>query len=287
MMLNCLNYCRLTVTALFLFVVVSGVQAQVCNYKKTYLYRDIYTEEVASRLFLGNRQFKIGISKVDGRWISFEWSDRPENIVTPEAAVDFKVDGTWMVEANGAKYIRHHWLTDPNNHSATLHVVLSVNGYELDCQYEVRSGTPRLFRRAEVLNNQSTAQVEGFRFSVPGLVFANAADSQIEQPTTLSDYSFAVTYDRTATAADMKDSREGAAIFATATNRWNTVLGSWMMSENDSDNFSSSVTGVEKLSFQHEELRTQTLRAGQPASSREHRLYWAKGQDTELVAMHR
>jgi len=163
------------------------------------LCRDIAVQEGPDRLLFGNSRLKLEIRKAGGEWLALTAKGVPGNIIAydqPTAAVDFCLDGEWMIQRHGAALVRYDTSVDRRRKAAALHLVLGViptapqgpYQFELTCTYTLFAGRGRLERSARLLRNAggkasaSVCHMEGFAFRLPGVAVGDPAECTVDVP---------------------------------------------------------------------------------------------------------
>ena len=86
----------------------------------------ITLSEAADRVTLKNNRLVIDISKEHGEWLGFSLDGRDliNYQIPPQVPVDFKVDGQWLIETHGCRFVGFH--AHEEEDKVSLHIHLGV-----------------------------------------------------------------------------------------------------------------------------------------------------------------
>lgn len=96
----------------------------------SFLYRDIYLQEEPGLLTFGNSKISLQVNSFTGEWASLTAEGIPGSLVTPinlAGAIDFRIDGVWMIEQHGATLLKHQVEIDRMRNGVSLRLIFGVS----------------------------------------------------------------------------------------------------------------------------------------------------------------
>lgn len=206
-----------------------SIHEQPPNDNSPHQFRDIALTPSASEIVFSNQQLTLRFDRHDGAWVSLNAAGLEENMIAagkPAAATDFRIDGQWMLETQGATFLRQKWNVDETRGSASLQMVYGVGArkpfsfiperwkdrapapsdayappenyeFELTSSYTLFPNERRIERSATLVRNlskdffhSSFRRLDGFLFIVPSAVVEHSNDCTVEVPGPVYTYSF-------------------------------------------------------------------------------------------------
>ncbi len=181
-------------------------------------------------IVFSNRLLTMRFDRSNGAWTAMEAAGLDGSLIAPgkpAAAIDVRIDGRWIVESEGATFLRHRWAVDEQRGgAASLQMVYGVVArppvsfiperwkdrapapadayappenyeFELVVNYTLLPGQRRLERFATLTRNlskdffhSSFRRLDGFLFILPSAVVGRSADCTVEVPGPVYTYSF-------------------------------------------------------------------------------------------------
>lgn len=192
-------------------------------------FRDITLIPSANEIAFSNQQLTLRFDRRDGGWMSLNAAGLKDNMIAPGrpvAAIDFRIDGSWMLETRGATFLRQKWTVDEAQGSASLQMIYGVGvrkpfsfvperwkdrapvpsdayappenyEFELTSIYTLFPNERRIERSATLVRNlskdffhSSFRRLDGFLFILPSAVVEDSSDCTVEVPGPVYTYSF-------------------------------------------------------------------------------------------------
>ena len=230
---------------------------------------DIGLTDNAGRLTFGNARLKLEFGPA-GEWLALAAEGVPGNLIAPAAgppagrgpaggegpAVDFRVDGEWMVARHGARLLRRETQIDKERRRVSLLLVFAVGpradvdgkegGQPAACEFELTTvwtllaGEGRLDRSARLARGAGgcpaaavSRRMEGFRFDIPGAAVGDPADGVVDVPGPWFPKTFVAPATPYAALKDKSIGFHGApdggfGILAVGNRRLGVTLAAWM-----------------------------------------------------------
>lgn len=249
-------------------------------------YEDIYFSRQARRLIFGNAKLRLEFDAINGNWLAFGAQALPESIIASASkAMDFRLDGAWIVERHGATLLRHEVSVEKMRKAVTLRLVYGVRvkgetqnsrgvfDYELTAAYALFPNEARLERTARLVRNKADAQaagqasrMEGFAFELPGAVLAEPDGCVVDVPGPFFPKTFVAPgtpylslIERQIGFHSAPDA--GFGLLAITNKRRRLSLGSWMETAGEVAYQSSLRGDGKRLTLSHNNLRAYFLPA--------------------------
>gem|GEM_PF-1535683 len=158
------------------------------------VHKDIYVREEPGRIVFGNSRVRLVFDSATGNWLQFGTESPAVQLIAPPVpspALDFRIDGTWMVAKNGASLASYRVSTDTHYSSVSVRLLYSVSAspggdtYNLAATYTLSSGQASLKRRASLIRHTSDDRIvhmEGFRFLLPGVAAGEPEQCRVDVP---------------------------------------------------------------------------------------------------------
>ncbi|MDQ3650955.1 MAG: alpha-amylase family glycosyl hydrolase [Acidobacteriota bacterium] len=295
-------------------VEVKSSRQQVSIVNQGRVYRDIYLREQSGRLVFGNSKLTLEVGAARGQWMSLVADGIPGSLISPTgAAIDFRVDGVWMVERHGATLLRHEIGVDRMRNGVSLRLIFGVSAqtnqtpsterspvheFELTCSYTLFPGEGRLDRSAKLGRNaggnavSSARRLEGFLFQLPGAVIADASECVVDVPGPF----FPKTFVKPQTPYDsLKNSSinfhsapdAGFGLLAVSNEQRNATLASWMDTAGEVAYRSALHGDGRRISLRHHNLREYRMTERFAVDSDVHRVEFVNGPLPAALAKYR
>lgn len=289
-------------------------------------YKDIYFEERPNGLVFGNSKLRLEIGKTKGEWVSLAATGIPGSLISPTeqpAAVDFRIDDTWMVERYGASYLRHSGSVDAKRDAVSLCVVLGVAPpsrppliperwstragqarpsayeYELTSCYTLFAGERRLERSASVTRlggadilASTYSRMQGFLFQLPNAVVADSSECTIENPGPLflnsyipPNTPYKVLQDKFYNLGSSPDLTLG--IVAIVNKTRNATLATWMDTKAEVAYHSYLSGNGDRLTILQHDFRVERMARGGKVASDAQRIELVEGLLPEALGRYR
>ncbi|AQG81224.1 alpha-amylase family glycosyl hydrolase [Spirosoma montaniterrae] len=270
-------YLCITVSALLAFVPAA-----------TPIFNDVYLTDTTDQWVFGNQRTELKINKQTGEWQSWTAQGVKENLVTVTAkqpALDFSINGEYMIAKHGATVLRHDYHIDKNRRGASLAVTVgilpdkktdgqTVYQYELTTIYTLFPLEKRLERSARLLRTRpgDREHVDGFRFQVPGAVVGKPTDCVLTVPGPFFTNTFVrpeTPYDslkaKTIRFHSAPDAGFGLLLLENKTRK--TTLASFMSTGGEVAYYTAIDGNGQTITLRHDDKRAYYLAPGQAVES--------------------
>ncbi|MEJ7616643.1 MAG: hypothetical protein WKF30_06665 [Pyrinomonadaceae bacterium] len=300
----------------FLFLSGTLTYSQTARPRATPIYEDVYFAEQGGRIVFGNAQLRLDFDAASGDWLLLGAAELPGSMIAsmaPSKAIDFRVDGAWIIERHGATLIKRELSIDKTRKAVTLRLIYGVLSaaassqtetarrpyeYELTAAYSLFPGESRVERTARLARNDRGAshsgtarRMEGFLFQLPGAAVAEPKDCVVDVPGPFFPKSFVAPETPYLSLAGRRirfhsAPDAGFGLLAVTNKRHNRSLGSWMETAGEVA-YLSSLHGGDRLTLAHQDMRAYFLSVNFAVDSDVHHVELASGGLPSLLASYR
>ena len=279
------------------------------------VYQDVYFRDTNQGLVFGNQRIELNVDSQTGEWRSWTTTGLAQNLLTTTRvqaasdvstpALDFSINGEYMVARHGARLIRRHYTVDKYRRGASLAVTMGIlpgpSGqyrYELTSLYTLFPLESRIERSARLLSRippgvqQAREHLDGFRFRVPGALIGSPAECALTVPGPF----FTNTFVRPETPYDSLKAKTirfhsapdaGFGLLLLQNRRRSMTMASFMSTGGEVAYHSAIEGNGQTVTLRHDDKRAYYLSSGQPVESDVHHLVLAPSGQQAMQAYQR
>ena len=299
-------------SAVFGLIILSGLP----SFRTTdVVYKDIYFRDTGQGLVFANQRIELNVDRQTGEWRSWTTTSSTQNLLTTtntpatsgasRPALDFSINGEYVVAKHGARLIRRYYTIDKDRRGASLAVTVGVlpdqtgqYTYELTSIYTLFPLESRIERSARLLSRippssqRAREHLDGFRFQVPGAIIGSATECALTVPGPF----FTNTFVRPETPYDSLKAKTirfhsapdaGFGLLLLQNRRRDLAMASFMSTGGEVAYQSAIEGNGQTVTLRHDDKRAYYLSSGQSVESDVHHLVLTPSGERAMQAYQR